>query len=61
MHYKEVSQCYKIVSLYIIRKFDKQEKKRSDVSDQPRVAAVPVRRVLERDEGEGAPLVDWDD
>jgi len=31
------------------------------VSDQPRVAAVSVRRVLKRDEGKGVPLVDWDD
>ena len=31
------------------------------VSDQPRVAVVPVKRDLERDEGEGAPLVDRDD
>ena len=28
------------------------------VSDQPQVVAVPVRRDLRRDEGEGAPLVD---
>ena len=34
---------------------------RDTVSDQPRAAAVPVRRVLERDEGEGVPLIDWDD
>jgi len=31
------------------------------VSDQPRAAVVPVRRDLERGEGEGAPLVDQDD
>ena len=31
------------------------------VSDQPRVAAVPVRRDLRRDEEEEVPLVDQDD
>ena len=31
------------------------------VSNQPRVAVVPVRRDLEKEEGERAPLVDWDD
>jgi len=31
------------------------------VSNQPQAAAVPVRRDLRRDEGEGAPLIDWDD
>ena len=31
------------------------------VSNQPRAAAVPVKRDLEKEEGEGAPLVDQDD
>jgi len=31
------------------------------VSDQPRVAAVPVKRDLEKEKGEGVPLVDRDD
>jgi len=34
---------------------------RDSVSDQPQVAVVPARRDLEKDKGEGAPLVDWDD
>ena len=34
---------------------------RLPVSDQPRVVAVPVRRDLKRDKGEGAPLVDRND
>jgi len=45
----------------VTRVLEKVWSRHNTVSDQPQVAAVPVRRDLERDRGEGAPLVDRDD